>query len=167
MPTGFYERTYIRTPQQRFEEKFIPDPNSGCWLWIGSIDRIGYGQFKFGRQYAPNEKAHRTAWKIYRGDIPHGMHVLHSCDVRCCVNPDHLRLGTHQDNMRDKMTRGRHRSVTGIEHHSAKVSDAQVIEMRRKAAVGVGQRALAREYGLAKTTVKAIISRQTWRHVNG
>lgn len=78
-----------------------------CWLWRGSLDRWGYGQFKpiYG---ASPLRAHRVAWEIWNGqDVPDDMHIIHSCDNPRCCNPDHLRPGTHNDNMADKVARGR------------------------------------------------------------
>jgi hypothetical protein len=89
----------------RFEAKFIPEPNSGCWLWTGGTSGYGYGHFSLPVRGC--RTAHRAAWTLYRGQIPAGLHVLHKCDVRCCVNPSHLFLGTHSDNMRDMVRKGR------------------------------------------------------------
>ena len=77
-------------------------PFSGCWFWVGGSAGGGYGLFK-------GESAHRKSYRIYRGSIPKGMCVLHTCDVPCCVNPDHLYIGTHAHNMRDRSVRGRNR----------------------------------------------------------
>lgn len=90
-----------KIPQiERFEKKFIPEPNSGCWIWTATVDEKGYGGFDW-------TKAHRISWKLYVGKIPKGAHVLHKCDIRPCVNPAHLYLGNHTQNMRDKVARGR------------------------------------------------------------
>lgn len=94
----------------RFEAQYIPEPNCGCWLWIGA-DRGGemeYGQIVVdGRP----EAAHRVSWTLFRGPIPAGLNVLHHCDVGCCVNPTHLFLGTLSDNMIDMVMKGRNRGA--------------------------------------------------------
>jgi hypothetical protein len=84
---------------ERFNEGFIPEPNSGCWLWVRSISRNGngYGFFKLGEE----RTAHRSSWIIFRGIIPAGKFVLHKCDTPSCVNPDHLFLGSQKDNILD------------------------------------------------------------------
>ena len=95
----------------RFWAMAMPEPNSGCWLWMGNCIRSGYGRFgNRTRNKAQNILAHRLAWEFARGTIPTGMLVLHKCDVPLCVNPDHLFLGTGQDNMTDKCRKGRHRN---------------------------------------------------------
>ena len=91
---------------ERFESKYIPEPNSGCWLWSGSL-RGSYDYGQFSLTHTKPVPAHRFSYTTYRGDIPKGMLVLHTCDVPTCVNPDHLFLGTQDDNMRDKVNKGR------------------------------------------------------------
>ena len=76
----------------------------GCWFWTGELGRGGYGIFRFlNRKYL----AHRWAYELLRGEIPEGLLACHKCDVRCCVNPAHIFLGTHEDNMRDALKKGR------------------------------------------------------------
>lgn len=91
---------HCRSIADRFEEKVEPEPNTGCFLWVGGQNGRGYGAIgKGGRDGWM--LAHRVAWEIARGSIPVGMHVLHRCDVTWCVNPAHLFLGTAADNARD------------------------------------------------------------------
>lgn len=83
---------------------------NGCWEWLLGKDRVGYGRLKIqlgSRSAFRFSSAHRYAWELWRGPIPDGMNVLHKCDNRACCNPDHLFLGTQQDNMRDMHAKGR------------------------------------------------------------
>jgi hypothetical protein len=91
----------------RFEEKYIPEPNSGCWIWTGWVNRAGYGYININGRHERDTEAHRAAWLLFRGPIPEGMYVCHKCDIPSCVNPDHLFLGTQTDNMRDASAKGR------------------------------------------------------------
>ena len=87
----------------RFEQKI--DKSGDCWLWTASRNNGGYGLFKLAGK---TTTAHRISYELHVGVIPDGMCVLHTCDVRMCVNPDHLFLGTQTDNMQDKANKGRH-----------------------------------------------------------
>lgn len=102
------------TAQQRFWEKVEKLGNeSGCWLWIACRNnnpKEDYGVIRFNGK---NRKAHRVSWILAYGEIPDGMLVLHKCDTPCCVNPNHLRLGNDQENMKDRDSKGRHWSDRG------------------------------------------------------
>lgn len=87
----------------RFESKYIPEPNSGCWLWTGNCYPNGYGQISINYKSC---LAHRYSWTVKYGAIPDGLWVLHRCDVKKCVNPDHLFLGTNSDNQKDAIAKG-------------------------------------------------------------
>ena len=84
---------------------------SGCWLWLGAVDAAGYGDFWFG---GTNVGAHRVAWTLFMGEIPAGRFVCHHCDRPPCVNPAHLFVGTHGDNMRDASQKGRLDTQTAL-----------------------------------------------------
>jgi hypothetical protein len=85
------------TPLKRFEAKYIPEPNSGCWLWIGSGNQYGYGRFLISGQ---NTLAHRFSYETFKGPLLDGLELDHLCRMRCCVNPDHLEQVTHEENVR-------------------------------------------------------------------
>lgn len=96
---------------ERIERKIVRVPFSGCWIWMGSAGRYGYVQFN-GRVV----RAHRALFEMAGNVIPQDMEVRHSCDVSLCVNPDHLAIGTHQQNMDDMVQRGRARAPRGADH---------------------------------------------------
>lgn len=145
----------------RFDANWMPEPNSGCWLWIGVTFR--------GGPYATNIRprigdrlAHRVAWELHCGPIPDGLQVLHKCDVPLCVNPDHLFLGTHQDNMDDKVRKGRTKRLWGVTNGTALLSDEIVREIR---ASTVGNRAWGRRLNVCESTIRFVRKGVTWGHV--
>lgn len=90
-------RHKIQGDRDRFEGKFIPEPNSGCFLWLGKPQQRGYGQFTLG---GTTKTAHRVAYEMYIGDVPDGMDVDHLCRNRLCVNTAHLEVVSHAENLR-------------------------------------------------------------------
>src|SRR3990167_7169618 len=102
-----------------------------CWFWIGCTKSNGYGLIQVGGKL---EHVHRASWMAHRGPIPNGLWVLHHCDVRNCINPEHLYLGTHSDNTADMVNRGRFNPERAA---GAKLSWEQVREMRKIRAEGV------------------------------
>lgn len=148
-----------RTLKQRFHEKYEVCPDTGCWLWTAST-RGGYGAINVDG----SKLAHRLSWELHVGPIPEGLHVLHRCDTPSCVNPDHLMLGTHQDNMTDKMQKGRHVSVKGSAQGTSKLTEEQALEIYH--AEGL-QREIAEQYGVAQSRVSAIKLKKIWRHIHG
>lgn len=95
---------------ERFEAKFIPEPNSGCWLWFGSIDRKGYGQIRMPGKVGEGRLRYAThvSLELAGRPLPDGLWALHHCDMPACVNPDHLFAGTQLDNQQDSLRKGRH-----------------------------------------------------------
>lgn len=136
----------------------IPEPNSGCLLWLGAVHCNGYGQYTHKRR---SYLAHRLAWQEANGrPVPAGMLVCHKCDVRLCVNPDHLFLGTHAENIADMVAKGR--QGRGSRHSQAKLTVSQVLAIR---ADGRSQRAIAMDYGVTQTQIGMIQRRRHWGHI--
>lgn len=135
------------------------DPNAECWEWKGSVDSRGYGQKSFGGK---KKLLHRMAFEWANGQIPAGMHVLHRCDNRPCVNPTHLFLGTHTDNMRDMAAKGRSRVSAGMANPSRKLDTTQVEKIRQAHGYGALIK-LAREFGIHRSTAEKIRKGITWR----
>jgi len=145
---------------ERFWEKVQRHP-SGCWLWSGALCGNGYGAIRADRQ-RHNLRTHRLSYELAYGPIPQGSHVLHQCDNPKCVNPEHLFLGTHQDNMADKARKGRKAKVMGEANGNAKVTDETVRQIR--AATGY-QADIGARYGVSQTTVWKIKHGHSWGHV--
>jgi hypothetical protein len=143
---------------ERFARNIQCDP-SGCWLWVGTLDRLGYGRFGMnGKQPG----AHRIAWLLHHGEIPSGLGVCHRCDIPRCVNPDHLFLGTQKDNLRDCSRKGR--TPLGEKQGRSKLKTDEVLEIRDLASA-LPQRQIAVLYGVSQSTISDIISRRKWPHV--
>lgn len=88
-------------------ERVMPEPMSGCWLWSGRLDKDGYGKCQASGKNWKEQRAHRVAYRLFKSKIPKGKMILHGCDTPSCVNPEHLRPGTAQDNYDDSFVRGR------------------------------------------------------------
>lgn len=132
------------SPLARFEAKYIPEPNSGCWLWLGGV--AGHDQPRFWFE-GEDQYAARVAWLLYHGLIPDDLHVLHKCDVTLCVNPSHLFLGTHLDNMQDMAAKGR-----GNGGPNPKLTAREVWEIKQLRG-HITQRALGLAYGVSTSHV--------------
>lgn len=129
-----------------------------CWVWTGHISRRGYGYFHF---QSFRVRAHRFAWWATRdGNLPDGQEVCHSCDNPACVNPDHLYLGSHQDNHLDSVRKGRKRAW-GLQ----KLNAEQVYQIRRWARSGFTHKDIAVHFGIAPNTISQIVHRKTWAHL--
>lgn len=140
-----------------------------CWDWPGTGGPNGYGVFRVGSSIDGTRSqvlAHRFAAADAFGPIPKGAHVLHSCDRPKCVNPAHLRFGTHQENMAEKIAKGRQRAgvVFGSAHKDAKLTPEAVLEIRASSET---TKSLARRFGVTQQALGAARKGLTWRHVNG
>ena len=96
--------------REYIEERVEKIPESGCWIWMNSIDSVGYGSFR--RKFrGSTQRAHKAAYEAFCGTIPKGLWVLHRCDIRSCCNPTHLFIGTRQDNISDAVKKGRLKGI--------------------------------------------------------
>ena len=144
-----------RPIKERFLEKVVKQ-DSGCHEWAGSLAKNGYGNFhKDGKTHY----SHRIAWEIEHGEEPSD-YVLHKCDNRKCVNPDHLFIGSFYDNMDDMVAKGR--QAHGVKNHHAKLTEEQVLQIRQE--VGL-QREIAAKYGVTYSLVGMIRSGRIWKHI--
>jgi hypothetical protein len=148
---------------ERFFTKLTGEPNSGCWLWMGTLNHKGYGEFYFSPEHGI-VMAHRASWAIHNGPVPEGMCVLHRCDVRSCVNPTHLFLGTVADNNRDMMAKGRHvaHRPKGVSNGRAKITEAQALEIKRSQEPAP---VISAQYGISQSMVSQIRSGHCWKHL--
>lgn len=172
--------------RERFMQMVSPEPNSGCWLWTGHIiPSSSYGQSprgSFGVGESKAAYAHRVSYVLHKGPIPEGMLVCHKCDTPLCVNPDHLWLGTNEENLADMNRKGRngasrypekYRAIgrrlaanktveRGEAHASSKLTDAQVLAIR---ADRRRNPAIAAQLGVHRSTIGQIKRGRTWRHL--
>lgn len=158
-PTGMggHKRKCGVTFEELFWAKVRKGP--GCWRWIAGIGGRGYGSVSMGqRRYV----ASRLSWEYTYGPIPKGMWVLHKCDNRACVNPEHLFIGDNAANMADKVAKLR--QVWGERTYSSKLTAAQVHEIRAlEGTASAGD--LADKYGVNNGSIHAIWSRKRWKHL--
>jgi len=148
---------------ERCERQIEPEPNSGCWLWTGIKNNMGYGYASVG--HSGKVLAHRVMYASRYGEIPRGGIVRHTCDLPACVNPDHLRLGTMKENTQDMLRRGRHRvvAVRGEAHRWAKLTAEQVMDIRARYR---GSRlALSQEYGVSPSLISMVAHGRCWKHL--
>lgn len=150
-------------PEVRFLSSIEFDTNGGCWLWSRPPASTGYGTLWMGGR---NVSVHRYSWERAHGPIPqgagyHGNCVLHKCDVRACVNPDHLFLGTAGENNRDRDLKGRHRGPRGEINGRRKLSGAEVAAIRSLHG-NASQREIARKFGVSQPAVSMIMTGKAW-----
>ena len=171
---------------QRFNAYVYHEPNTGCWLWGGGVSKSGYGVFcaSWAKDDRKQDSAHRIAWATANKTMPaKGMSVCHKCDVKTCVNPDHLFLGTPKENTADMFRKGRwvqpsrenpatgerHGSKTrpdriprGTMHHAARLTEEDVLAIR---ASGTGLTITGKAYGVTPQSIYRIRKRLSWGHI--
>jgi hypothetical protein len=146
--------------EARFLSKVDKNGDNGCWVWTGGKDRTGYGKVKIaGKTLRP----HRVSYELYLGEIPDGLFVLHSCDNRPCVNPAHLSVGTHQQNMKERNERGRTAKGEGL--RLLKLTEQDVREIKILLGFGFSVRELGKMYNVDFTLISCIKRNKIWKHV--
>jgi hypothetical protein len=141
------------SPEARLADGYIPEPNSGCWLWDGPVAGKGYGVLSVRNRQT---YAHRLSWELANGRAPLPPEVVrHKCDVPACVNPAHLEIGTTADNSADRVIRGR-------AHQKLSADDVRAIYIDPRS-----KKRIAKDFGVSRTMVRAIKERRSWAHLTG
>lgn len=162
-------KTIQENVRDRFYQKVIlPDDLNDCWIWQGAQTQHPY--CSYGRFTWLNGKlimAHHAAWYLSGRQIPPGKILMHTCDNPLCVNPDHLRIGTRQENVQDMLDKGREDHLKGMQKASSKLTDAQVRQIRALYSTGqLSQAELGEQFGVYQTTVSRIVRRTGWAHID-
>ncbi len=134
-----------------------------CWVWTAGRSNLGYGEFRATDRRRP---AHQIAWELTRGPVPAQtprLCVLHRCDNRACVNPAHLWLGTHVDNMRDMARKGR--STRGERSARAKLTPCAVVAIRARYAAGATLGELSADFRVSERAIRHVVSGDRWMHL--
>lgn len=136
------------------------DKSGECWIWKGALDKYGYGDFRIKKRRVG---AHRFSFFIANPDVPRSAHVLHSCDNPACVNPGHLSGGTHQQNMDDMKSKCR--QLRGEQQVNAKLSDADVANIKRMISEGLTLIGIASVFRVDPSTISKIKRGKRWMHI--
>jgi len=154
------ERRISKKAIERFESKITK--TDSCWLYGGyKTGSMGYGYMRVGNKY---QYAHRVSYQIYKGRIPKGEFVCHSCDVPLCVNPEHLWTGSAKDNKRDSVSKGRSPGMKGNNNPNRRITSLDVFYIRELYASGdYSHKELAEHYDISHTTIRSIVNRILWK----
>jgi hypothetical protein len=156
-------RDWNRRPKVKFLRRVMEDNENGCWNWTGKTNKKGYALAD--GVVTGDYLGHRTSYRLYKGDIPDGLYVLHKCNNRRCVNPDHLYAGTQFQNMQDSIRAGTHVSMRKGFMSNHKLTEVMVIDARRRFAAGESQPSIAADMGVHKSTILNAVNGHTWGHV--
>jgi hypothetical protein len=144
--------------EDRFHKSYTKTENS-CWEWIGTLHVTGYGIIKNNRKHI---LSHILSWELHKGER-NGLCVLHKCDNRKCVNPEHLFLGTRIDNNRDRDLKGR--GPRGERNWPAKLKSEDIPKIRQMYAEGYLQTEIAKQFGVSQGAISGVVNRTTWSHI--
>lgn len=149
-----------RPAEERLKKYIVIDSETGCHNWTGAKDKAGYGRIRVDGKWV---RVHRLAYEQHMGQkIPEGMCVLHECDNPPCCNPEHLCIGTNQDNMNDKVRKGRQSRLKGEKNGRSELAYGQVIEIRDSSKT---LKQLSEEYGVSFGQIGKIKRRERWSHI--
>lgn len=162
----FWYDVDMKTMSERFKSKYKVNPGTGCWEWFAQ-QKSGYGFIRAGGRDSQQILAHRASWLLFRGELPTGSVVMHKCDNRICVNPDHLDIGTQRDNMQDMVRKGRsgNRGKHGAHAYGERQGSAKLTsEQAREIFLSKGlYHEIGARFGTTKHTVFRIKNRTQWR----
>lgn len=147
------------TKALNFHDLYERITESGCWIWTGGLNSDGYGYFS-ARGQGESPLAHRLSYRLFRGPVPRSIHVCHSCDIPCCINPSHLFLGTNIENTADKTRK--QRQTRGERIQTAKLTEADVHAIL---ACNESCAAIAKRYGVTDCSISNIKTGKTWKHI--
>lgn len=134
---------------------------SGCWIWKSFKSKSGYAEITWKGE---KKRTNRISFEVFKDKIPTGMYVCHTCDNPLCVNPDHLYIGTHQDNIDDKLKKGR--QSKGKEIGRSKLDEEKVNEIRRIAEKEeFSHERIGEIFGVSQSCISRIVKRLTWKHI--
>lgn len=139
------------------EDRFLKYVNktNTCWVWTGAIGKNGYGTLTVNKKF---KASHRIAYELYKGEIPKGLEVCHTCDNTKCVNPEHLWVGTHSQNMRDKYNKGRSNTTGRKDTIDTRLSDKQIIDIKNKyKPYKYTMKMLSEEYNVCQSSINNIL----------
>ena len=150
--------------RERIEKKCQPVPECGCWLWTGAVFNHGRPQLRMGEKLV---LASRASVLAFKGVDPGDGMVCHKCDTPSCVNPDHLYVGSHSQNMLDRNLRGRQARVRGEANGRSHLSETQVMQIKAIHATGMPTEAIGMQFGVSGRQIRYIVNGVAWPHMHG
>lgn len=150
------------TIDERIDKYVMPEPNTGCWLWSGCINKNGYGILKMNNKVS---LAHRIIYEHIAGKIPENLLACHHCDTPSCVNPDHIFIGTNKDNSNDRDRKKRLHIKIGVINGRALFDNSQVLAIKDASKMGHKRRHIAKYFNNRFAAIDDIIYNRRWKHI--